>query len=139
MKQLLKLIYLGLFAGIVLAGILILLHTWTNNPAYILLFNVDYIPVLKNLKPNSVIGVIFHFVFCIISVVGLFYLLKMIDRKRQASLYIYIYTFGSAILYFLTFFSVKPPFVTDLLSWFYWTLAHTIYGFIVGLTIKNWI
>lgn len=139
MKQLLKLTFIGIFAGIILAGVLLLLHLWANNPAYILLFNVDYIPILKGLSSQPIIGVIFHFGFCIISVVGLFYILKMSDRERQVLFYIAVYTGGSAILYFLTVFSVRPPFITDLTSWMYWTIAHAIYGIIVGLFIKKWI
>lgn len=137
MKQLLKLIFIGMFAGLILAGILILLHLWTNNPAYILLFNVDYIPLLKDLGPKPMIGIIFHFTFCIISVVGLFYILKMINQERQVLFYVIVYTSGSAILYFLTVLSTRPPFVTDLSAWIYWTIAHAIYGLIVGLFVKN--
>lgn len=139
MKKLLKLILVGVLAGIILANILVILHILMNNPAYILLFNVDYIPILKNLRPESIIGVIFHFSFCIVSVVGLFYLLKIIHRERQTLLYVVVYAGGSSILYFLTIFSGKPPFATDITAWMYWTLAHAIYGLVVGEFVKRWI
>lgn len=139
MKQIIKLTGVGILAGTILAGFLIIIHIFTRNEAYQLLFNVDYIPILKSLHPTVVIEIAFHYIFCIVSVVLLFYILKMIHWERQLLFYMVIYTGGSAVLFFLTGLSDTAPDLTDLAAWGYWTVGHFIYSLIVGLLIKRWV
>src|SRR5690625_4603897 len=83
MKSFIKLIFTGLLGGTILAGFLILVYIFTGNEAYYLLFNVDYIPVLKDLQPVSIVEISFHYIFCIVSVILLFYILKLMRRERR--------------------------------------------------------
>lgn len=138
-KELLKLIFIGILAGTILATFLLAIYILIGSEAYLLLFNVDYLPYLKHLHPASIIGVFFHYTFCIMSVVFLFYILKSIHLERQLFMYVVVYTIGSAILFFLTGLSENPPAMTDLSAWGYWTLGHGIYSLIVGWLIKYWL
>jgi hypothetical protein len=138
MRNLLKLVAIGIIAGIVLAGFLKTIHLLTGNQAYILLFNMDYIPLLKMLPPLTINALIFHFLFCIISVVTLFHILKTVHLERHVSPYLIVYTGGAAMLFFLTALTEKPPDTTDVLAWFYWTIGHGIYSLTVGYLIKYW-
>ncbi len=123
-----KLFLIGTVAGAILAGIMQAIHWLTGNEAYLLLYNADYIPVLKNFEHLAAFGLVFHFTFCILGVVALFYILELFKRTHCITPYIIIYTFGAAILFFLTIFTEQPPAATDALAWFYWTAAHAVYG-----------
>lgn len=139
MKQFVKLIVIGLCAGTILACVLILVYFLTNNEAYILLFNVDYMPILNRLHPKFIVEIAFHYGFCIASVVLLYQILHMIHREHHMLWYVVIYTSGSAVLFFLTALSSAPPVTTDIEAWSYWTIAHAIYGIIVGGLIRKWV
>jgi len=139
MKSFIKLIFTGLLGGTILAGFLILVYIFTGNEAYYLLFNVDYIPVLKDLQPVSIVEISFHYIFCIVSVILLFYILKMMGWERRQLFYMVIYTGGSAVLFSLTAFSEAAPALTDFAGWSYWTFGHFIYSVVVGLMIKYWV
>lgn len=137
--RLLKLIIIGVFGGIILALLMQLINIITGNSAYILLYNVDYIPLLKHFKGSLAFGLIFHFMFCIISVIGLFYLLKIFHIENYFLPYLFVYSGGSAILYFLSMLTKRPPAATDEISWLYWTGSHIFYGIIIGLLVKYWL
>lgn len=139
MTQLGKLITIGTVAGAILAGIMQAIHWLTGNEAYLLLYNADYIPVLKNFDHFAAFGLVFHFTFCITSVVALFYILELFQQEYRIAPYILIYTCGAAILFFLTLFTEQPPAATDALAWVYWTAAHAVYGVTVGILIKYWL
>lgn len=139
MARWLKLIVIGVLAGAILASVLLAVYFWTDNMAYYLLFNVDYIPLLKDLQPKIAVEIVFHFVFCMASVVCLFYLLSKIDLERRVTAYVLVYTGGSAVLFLLTGLSDHPPLMTDLAAWLYWSAAHALYSVIVGLLVKKWV
>lgn len=133
-----KLTIIALIGGCILAGFLLMVHSITDNEAYILLFNVDYIPVLSHIWSQPEIGIVFHFVFCIISVVVLYYLLIYWNLEHKGIIYIAVYTFGSAVLFFLTGFSELLPEAGDFSAWIYWTSAHFLYGAFIGMFVKRW-
>lgn len=134
----LKLIAAGVIAGLILAGFLKLIHWFTGNEAYILLFNVDYIPLLKHLPYETAVGLALHFVICVLSVIVLFYFLKFVQLERRIAPYLVAYTGGSAMLFFLTALTDRPPAATDFAAWFYWNTGHFFFGFAVGLFMKRW-
>lgn len=136
MKSLIKLIVIGIYGGIVLAAFLLFIFTVTGNQAYILLFNVDYIPLLKDLHHRLLVEILFHFTFCILSVIALYYILKLFQWEKRILPYVIVYTLGSSILYFLTNLTKTPPDASDYIAWIYWTFAHLIYSLVVGLLIK---
>lgn len=138
MQKILTLTVIGIGAGTLLALSLILTYLFTGNMAFYLLFNVDYIPVLKDLNPKIFVEITFHYLFCIASVVVLYYLLEIIRLEHRVTIYLIVYTGGSAILFYLTSFSSQAPYSTNLLAWSYWTVGHAIYGLIVGFSIKRW-
>lgn len=138
MKQGLKLTSIGIFGGIVLMLVLKIVMYFTGNTAYILLFNFDYVPIINKLRPVWFFGYVFHFVTCIVSVIALFYLLKIKSWQLKLLPYIAVYTIGGGALFFLTSLSPKPPAADDVMAWMYWTLAHAIFGYVVGSLVKKW-
>ncbi|MYL56354.1 hypothetical protein GLW20_02415 [Virgibacillus halodenitrificans] len=137
MKQIVRLITSAIIAGVILALSLKIIQITTGNPAYILLFNMDYIPVLKQWNNVPGAGMLFHFITCIVSVIGLFYILKLFNWEKVASLYMAVYTIGGGILFFLSALTETPPAYTNAAAWFYWTIGHAIFGVTVGLLIKS--
>lgn len=137
--RLLKLTLIGFIASLVLAACMQLIYQWTGNEAYQLLYNADYIPILQRLDHLPYFGFTFHVIFCLISVIGVFYLLTIWQRQYEPLPYLLIYTGGSALLYFLSFFTETPPAAHDLYAWFYWTLSHFVYSLTVVILIHFWI
>jgi len=138
MKHSKKLVVIGFISGCILATFLLLVNMVTDNKAYILLFNVDYIPLLRNIWSQPGIGIVFHFVFSILSVVGLYYILHLLHWEQKVMTYVAVYTVGSALLFYLTALSSKPPVADDHIAWLYWTCAHVLFGISVGLFVKRW-
>lgn len=134
-----KLTIIGIAAGVILIIPLKLLYVLTGNTAYILLFNFDYVPVLNQLKPVWLFGYVFHFVTCICSVIGLYYILKYLNKQFSLFYYVLVYTVGGGALFFLTCLSDQPPAGNDFSAWFYWTIAHAVFGLAVGLLVKKFI
>ncbi|RLL48368.1 hypothetical protein D8M04_03650 [Oceanobacillus piezotolerans] len=139
MKRVMKLTVIGIIAGIILSGSLKIIQLLTHNDAYILLFNTDYIPLINQLHNWSIVGIIFHFVTCISSVIGLFYILRALGIEYSLLAYILVYTVGSAMLFPLTALSEKTPSLTDFPAFIYWTAGHMVYSFAVGLLVKRWV
>ncbi|MFS0575013.1 hypothetical protein AB1K83_05235 [Sporosarcina sp. 179-K 3D1 HS] len=138
MKQLLKLMTIGVLAGCLLAGFLKFIYQTTGNQAYLLLYNVDYIPVLHQWEDVPLFGIFFHFVFCIASVIGLFYILKIFQFEQNVFPYVAVYTIGSGALYFLTLLTEQPPAANDIMAWVSWTFGHVLFGCSVGYLVKVW-
>lgn len=139
MKNIVKLAVIGIIAGIILALFLKIIQSLTNNQAYNLLFNTDYIPFLNELYPKYLVEVLFHFITCIMSVIVLFYLLKLFNLQFKLMPYILIYTAGSSILFPLTALSERTPDLSDYSAWIYWIIGHMIYSVIVAIMINKWI
>ena len=138
MKQFLKLTAIGIIAGEALILLLYFVLVLTGNTAYFLLFNFDYIPVINELRPVWLFGYVFHFLTCIISVLALYYILKLKGWEKLIAPYILVYSIGGGGLFFLTALSDQPPAADDLMAWIYWTLGHAGYGYVVGALVKRW-
>lgn len=138
MKKAGLLTIIGILAGIVLLLMLKLVLLTTGNTAYILLFNFDYVPIVNTLKPVWFFGYVFHFFTCVVSVIALFYILKKWHLQFRILPYILVYGVGGGALFFLTALSDQPPASNDWVAWIYWTLAHGIYGYVVGWLVKKW-
>lgn len=139
MKQVFTLSLIGILAGIMLALFLKIIQILTGNQAYDLLFQVDYIPLLKSLHPVVITEVVFHFGTCILSVVFLYYILRFFRWEKKISSYTIVILIGSSLLFFLTMLSSHTPEITDLFAWGYWVIGHGIFSIIVGLLVKRWI
>ncbi|HLQ73163.1 MAG TPA: hypothetical protein VK125_02965 [Bacillota bacterium] len=125
-------------SGSILAGVLKIVQIFFHVPSYMLLFNMDYIPLLKQWNDVTGSGYVFHFLFCFISIVGLFYIAKIFHVERKPLLYVGVYTIGSGVLYFLTALTEQPPEATSFIAWLWWVIAHIIFGIVVGAFIKKW-
>jgi len=139
MIQLMGLSAIGIIAGILLALYLKVVQLVTGNQAYELLYATDYIPFLQDLRPSFLAGGIFHNVFCIVSVIALFYLLKFIGFEKKMLPYFLVYTIGSAMLFSLTALSEHTPAITDFSAWMHWIVGHVIYSAAVAVLIKRWL
>lgn len=139
MITLLKLIIIGFVAGAILAAVGKIIRITTGNKAEVLLYNMDYMPVIKRWSDKWITGIIFHYTTCIVSAVVLFYILIPFSWELNIWPYVLVYTAGSAALYFLSLLTDKPPASDSFSSWFYWTFSHAIFGFAVGFLIKLWI
>lgn len=135
--RLAKLVLTGVFAGAVLSTSMKLIRKITGNPSDILLYNVDYIPLIKKYKDIPGIGVAFHYGTCISSAVGLYYMLKPFHLERNVSPYVVVYSIGGGVLYFLSTLTDELPKYNDLAAWYYWTSSHAMFGIAVGCAIKR--
>lgn len=135
--KLIKLVVTGAISGVVLAASMKVIHKITGNPSEVLLYNMDYIPYLKHYKDNPFTGYSFHYVTCISSAVGLYYILKPMDLEKKISPYMFVYTMGSGALFFLSKLTEEPPKSSDFAAWSYWTGSHLLFGFTVGSIVKK--
>ena len=134
----LQLTLISLIASIGLAASMYGIYQWTGNEAYRLLYNADYIPILRQFEHLKYFGFTFHIVFCFISVIGVFYVLQFFGRQYAVLPYVIVYTGGSSVLYFLSYFTEGPPAANDFYGWFSWTFSHLIYSGIVIFFIHFW-
>ncbi len=132
MKQFIQLTGIGVAGGTVLAALMQLIHVAAGSEAYMLLYNVDYWPVIHVFQDVPGFGLAFHFVFCIASVIGLYYILVLFGWQYKLWAYTAVYTAGSGILYFLTLLTELPPAADDPAAWFYWTASHFVYSLVVA-------
>lgn len=139
MKQFLQLVGIGIAGGAVLAIIMQVIYSLTGNQANNMLYNVDYFPVIHVLNDTAWFGMVFHLVFCIVSVFGLFYVLKFIGWHYKMWPYIVVYTAGSGVLYFLTLLTDEPPAANDFMAWFYWTASHLVFSIVVAFMIIRYV
>ncbi|WJY27589.1 MULTISPECIES: hypothetical protein [Sporosarcina] len=139
MKRILQLTGIGIVSGAVLAALMQLIYELTGSQAYVLLYNVDYWPIIHVFQDVPGFGLAFHFVFCIASVVGLYYILKVFGMEYTLWPYIAVYTIGSGILYFLTLLTDLPPAADDPIAWAYWTASHFVYSLIVAEMIIRFV
>lgn len=138
MKQLLRLTIFGFLSGLILLIFLKIIQILTGNDAYNLLSNFDYIPYLNTLRPEWLFGYLFHFLTSILSLVVLFYFLKIFRLQSQGFIYITVFSLGGAALFFLTALSPQPPAYDDVVAWIYWTLGHFIFGLINAILIRKY-
>lgn len=132
-----KLIASGIFSGAVLAASMKLIRKMTGNPSEILLYNVDYIPFFKKYKHIPGVGLGFHYATCVLSTVGLYYILKPFRIEKNITPYVLVYSAGGGALYFLSALTNEPPEYNDTAAWNYWTGSHALFGVAVGTMVKS--
>lgn len=139
MKQFLQLVSIGIVSGAILALLMFGVWAVTGNEAYILLYNVDYFPIIHVFLHVVWFSIVFHFVFCIVSVLGLFYILKFFKWQYKMWPYVVVYTAGSGVLYFLTLLTDRPPAADDGMAWLYWTVSHLIFSVVVASLVIRYV
>lgn len=130
------LIAVGFIAGSVLAGLLKIAQFWFGNEAYPLLFNMDYIPLLKQWNDVRSAGFAFHYVTCIASVIFLFFCLKRVGWQDKVWPYMAVFGAGGGILYFLSALTDAQPKPGDFYAWMCWTIGHLLFGYVSGELIQ---
>lgn len=133
------LVIIGAISGFILGLVMKIVRIVTGNEGEILLYNMDYIPVLKRWADKSITGLIFHYMTCIVSAVVLFYMLVPLGFERDIWPYVLVYSAGGGVLFFLSILTPTPPSHKDTAAWINWTVSHAIFGVSVGLLIYLWI
>lgn len=132
-----RLILIGIVSGGIFGLLLRVIEDLTDKKVYTLLMNVDYFPLLKDLKLNEVVEFSFHIIVSIIVVIVLYYGLRKMGREEQVSPYIWLNLLIGGLLYLTTTFSERTPQLTDMIALIYWLIGHAIFGVLVGIMIKS--
>lgn len=135
-KRLISLSVIGLVSGSVFGIILKLIEQLTGKSVYILLLNVDYFPVLKDLSLSESIEFSFHLVVSMIVTIVLYGGLKPYDRHHQIAYYVVLNSVIGAILFLTTRFSNRTPELSDGIAFMYWLFGHALFGLIIGWLIR---
>lgn len=139
MATFILLIVIGAISGVILGLVMKIVRLVTGNEGEILLYNMDYIPILKRWAHKNITGLTFHYMTCIVSAVILYYMLLPFGFERDIWPYIFVYTVGGGALFFLSMLTPTPPSHKDVAAWINWTVSHAIFGVSVGLLIYLWI
>jgi hypothetical protein len=103
------------------------------------LLNVDYVPILKNIKLPEIIEFGLHLV---ISIVLAYIMNVYINRKSPKKEAIYRFVRRVSIivgllLYPTTLLSERTPSITDAYAFLMWMVGHLIYGIILGRMLSQ--
>lgn len=139
LKKIFRLMLIGIISGIVLALFLKFIEKITGSKTYHLLFDVSYVPLLKQMHPIWLAEGIFHFTTCMGSVTALYFLLRLKAWEQNTNAYLIVIGAGSAALYPLTILAHNTPAVNDYAALFYWVLGHLLFGLTTALLIKKWV
>lgn len=139
LKEIVQWLGIGILSGIVLAGFLWPFQDLWNIKAYNLLFDVSYIPFLKELGPQWLARSAFHFGTCVCSLTILYYLLSAFGNELKLLWYIGVVGAGSSTLYFLTLLAHNTPPITDIAAWMLWTMGHVLFSVTGWFFIRRWI
>jgi len=122
----------GTIAGIALGFILKGIEAVTGKLVYTLLLNVDFIPIIGDIKWSEWIEFLFHLLISLI--IGVVYSIGnsryFPNQKKAQAIFAYVLTLPTVFLYFpLTYLAIKPtPDLWDVTAISYWTFGHLIYA-----------
>lgn len=136
-KKIGTLMIIGFVSGIVLALFMKLVEILTESKAYRLLFDVSYIPGLKNMHSVWLAEGIFHFSTCMGSIVVLYEILRLKNWQKNLWAYVIPVSLGSAALFTLTLLAENTPALTDYVSWLYWVIGHFFFSLTAVFLIKK--
>lgn len=127
-------VWAGIAAGILLGLFLKIIEHITTLKVYTLLLNVDYVPVLKELKLPELIEFALHLVISVLLSILLAIFLKSKNWPRGRSLSwvsLVCLTVG-LLLYPTTVLSNRTPELIDLAALLFWLVGHLLYGIALG-------
>lgn len=127
-------VWAGIAAGILLGLFLKIIEHITTLKVYTLLLNVDYVPVLKELKLPELIEFALHLVISVLLSILLAIFLKSKNWSRGRSLSwvsLVCLTVG-LLLYPTTVLSNRTPELIDLAALLFWLVGHLLYGIALG-------
>lgn len=136
--NLIKAIVVGLIAGIILGLFTKWIEALTDLKVYTLLMNIDYIPIIKEIDFPEIIEFSFHLIVSVLLIVLLHIFLVKRNWKGNRILF---YTGASLVVGLLLFpstvLSERTPELTDMAAFFFWMLAHGLYGVIAGYLLRR--
>lgn len=135
-RQIIKLIIIGIISGVLLGALLKGIDIITGKKVYILLLNVDYIPIIGEIAMPEWVEFILHLIVSIGLVIVLYYCIEIVRLKNIVLVCTITCGVIGAGLYLTTALSTRTPELTDGISFIYWFISHILYGIIVGLMLK---
>lgn len=124
----------GLLAGIILGLFLKFIESVTGIKDYTLLLNVDYIPILKDIKLPELIEFLLHLIVSVVLGVFLYTYLMNKDwpNEQKVRLVVKVSLLIGLLLYPTTLLSDRTPEITNVYSFFFWLVGHGLYGLVLG-------
>lgn len=133
-NNLLRIVWSGLIAGILLGLFLKFMQSITSLKVYTLLLNVDYIPILNQLTLSEFVEFSLHLIISVL-LSGVFVIFlrhrKFSWRKNISFVSLACIVIG-LMLYLTTSFSERTPSLYDPISLLIWLVGHLLYGIILG-------
>ncbi|WP_077247796.1 hypothetical protein [Bacillus sp. FJAT-27225] len=100
---------------------------FTGTNVYVLLLNVDYIPILNRIAFPESVEFGFHlFISILISVI-------LGARPHSKAFYIFAGMVIGVVLYPTTLLSNRTPGLLDFKAMFYWLVGHALYGYVLSI------
>src|SRR5699024_1189876 len=127
MERFSKLLGIGIVSGLILGGVLGIVQQFTNKKVYLLLMNVDYIQIVKDLNVVPVMAFILYLFLSIAVFLVLYYIFEKLKLDQKIAMYILVNIFGGALLFSLSALSLRTPAITDAAAFIYFVIGHAIY------------
>jgi hypothetical protein len=122
-----KQIVAGLISGAVLGLFLKAVQEFTDEKVYVLLLNIDYVPMLNRITFPEAVEFGIHLLISI--------LVSMIlgARPRSKAFYIFAGMMIGIILYPTALLSDRTPKLLDFQAICYWVVGHALYGYVLSI------
>jgi len=132
-------VWAGISAGILLGLFLKIIEHITSLEVYTLLLNVDYVPLLNELKLSELVEFALHLVISILLSIALAIFLKQKNWSRRRSLFwvsLACLAVG-LLLYPTTVLSDRTPELSDPAALLFWLAGHLLYGIALGWLLTS--
>ncbi|MEC0305609.1 hypothetical protein P4H67_02360 [Paenibacillus lautus] len=132
-------VWAGIASGILLGLFLKMIEHITSVKVYTLLLNVDYVPVLKELKLSEPIELALHLVVSVLLSLALAVFLEQKNwpRGRSLSWVSLVCMVVGLVLYPTTVLSVRTPELSDFAALLFWLAGHLLYGIALGWLLTS--
>ncbi|WP_339292504.1 hypothetical protein MKY48_06105 [Paenibacillus sp. FSL W8-0187] len=127
-------VWAGITTGILLGLFLKIVEHFTSLKVYTLLLNIDYVPVLNELKLSEIIEFALHLIISVLLSIALAVFLKQKNwtRWRSLSWVSLVCLAVGLLLYLTTILSDRTPELSDLAALLFWLAGHLLYGIALG-------
>ncbi len=132
-----KIVAAGLGSGLLMAGFLRMIESWTGIKVYTLLLNVDYVPLVKSVTGNEWVELALHMVVAVaVSWFMYQFVVRKIGSQTKATLAVTALSLLIGVaLYPSTTLSERTPAIADGEAWLWWLLAHLVYGWALAFLL----
>lgn len=118
-----------------------IIQSITSLKVYTLLLNIDYIPILKDIKLSEVVEFGLHMVISIglAFVINLYLSRTELGKEAIHRFVISVSLIVGLLLFPTTLLSERTPPITSTFAFLFWMAGHWIYGLVLGrvLSIKE--